>query len=77
MRLSRQTVTLDADSPDREALLVFRDGRLLAVLSHLSDIHPDLQGQWFVEAMFGNVPPRRPQVFETPDRFEEWLRTSQ
>lgn len=76
MALSFQSVTLDANSPDREGTLVFRDGRLLAVLTCLSDIHADLAGSWFVEAAFGDVPIVQPPVFETIDQFGEWLTQS-
>jgi hypothetical protein len=73
MTLSFQPVILDADMPDKEATLVFREGRLLAVLTCLSDIHEDLRGHWFIEAIFGKIPQRQPQAFETLARFEEWL----
>ena len=71
--LSFQAATLDTDLPDREATLVFRDGKLLAVLSCLSAIHGELAGRWYTEAMFGMVPARPPETFETLARFEEWL----
>jgi len=73
MELSFQPITLDVNTPDREAALVFREGRLLAVLTRLSDIHDDLKGKWFVEAIFGEVPPFHAPVFETPDQFGAWL----
>jgi hypothetical protein len=73
MQLTFQAVTLDTDTPDRDAVIVFREGQLLAVLSRLSDIHGELVGQWFVEAMFCETPARRPPVFESVDRFQEWL----
>jgi hypothetical protein len=76
MALSFQPVTLDVTSPDREGLMVFRDGRLLAVLTCLSDIHDELAGRWFVEASFGEIPPGEAPVFETPDGFTNWLSTS-
>jgi hypothetical protein len=71
--LSFQTVELDADTPDRDATLAFRDGRLLAVLSRLSDMHDDLTGHWYVEATFGDLPGGQPQTFVTLALFEEWL----
>jgi len=76
MNLSRQPVTLDANTPDQEGLLVFREGRLLAVLSCLGDIHTDLQGHWFIEATFGTMPKQSPLTFETIAHFEEWLSSS-
>ena len=73
MVLTFQSATLDSDSPDREAKLVFRDDRLLAVLSCLSDIHPDLAGQWYIEAMFGDIAPPLQQTFRTLAEFEAWV----
>lgn len=73
MALSFQSVTLDTNSPDRDALLVFRDGGLLAVLSCLSDIHGDLTGKWFLEATFGELPASQSQVYDTLAAFEDWL----
>ena len=73
MVLSFQAVTLDSSSPDQEGSLVFRDGRLLAVITRLSDIHPELAERWFVEATFGKVPIVHPPAFETIDQFEDWI----
>jgi hypothetical protein len=73
MMLAFEPVTLDTDSPDREATLVFRDGRLLAVLTVLSGIHAELEGKFFLEVVFADVPIVRPQAFETKEEFEEWL----
>ena len=73
MALSYQDVTLDNDTPDREAMLVFRDGRLLAVLTRLSDIHGELAGHWFAEAVFETFASPLGPTFETLDHFEAWL----
>jgi hypothetical protein len=73
MALSFQPVTLDGTAPDRDATLVFRDGRLLAVLTCLDEIHDDLEGKWFVEVTFGRVPVMHPPVFETIDQFGAWV----
>lgn len=72
MAVSFQEVTLDTVA-DREGRLVFRDGRLLAVLSCLSEIHDHLSGHWFIETVFGDVPTPQPPVFESIDQFEGWL----
>ena len=71
--LSFQHATLDTRAPDRDAALVFRNGQLLAVLSCLSAIHGDLAGEWYIEASFGEMPPRQPQSFATLALFEAWL----
>ena len=73
MAVSLQTVTLDTDDPDRDGLMVFRDGKLLAILSCLSDIHEELEGRWFVEAIFGKNACLQPPTFATPDEFEQWV----
>ena len=73
MGFSFQSVTLEGKAPDREGKLVFRDGRLLALLTCLGDIHGDLAGNWFVEATFGDVPAGQFPVFKTTDEFEAWL----
>ena len=40
---------------DDEALLVFHEGRLLAVVSRLGDQHGDAAGLWFVETVFSTI----------------------
>jgi hypothetical protein len=52
MAYSFEPVRLDAANGDDEALLLFRDGRLLAVISHLGEGHGAVAGQWFVETVF-------------------------
>jgi hypothetical protein len=73
MDLSYQDVTLANDTPDHQAMLVFRGGRLLAVLTCLGDLHGDLAGQWFIEAIFQGVQPAHTPVFESLPQFEDWL----
>ncbi len=75
--LSFQKIILDTSTPDRDAILVYRYGRLFAVLSCLSEIHGDLCGKWFVEATFSNVPDDPPQTFESLDHFTQWLSLSE
>jgi hypothetical protein len=52
MTFSFEPVSLDASNGDDEGRLVFRDGRLLAVVSCLGKGHGDAVGRWFVEAVF-------------------------
>lgn len=73
MTLAFQPITLDGNAPDQEAMLVLRGERLLAVLTCLSDLHADLEGKWFVEATFGDLPSARPFVFDSTDHFQMWL----
>lgn len=73
MKTAFQNVMLATNDTDDHAVLVMRDGRLAAVLTRLGDMHEDVAGQWFVEAMFGGSPPVLRHVFESPDAFVQWL----
>jgi hypothetical protein len=73
MTASFQSITLDTNDGDNQAVLVLRDGNLVAVLSHLSALHGEMAGKWFVETMFGTTPPVQPRVFTSPDEFVVWL----
>jgi hypothetical protein len=73
MTLSTQEVTLDTSGPDTQAVLVFREERLLAVLCRLSDIHGELAGQWFVEAVFNELPGAQSRTFDSLPAAEAWL----
>jgi hypothetical protein len=42
-----------ATGADEEGMLVFADGRLVAVLVHLSDENEIAPGDWYLEAGFG------------------------
>ena len=73
MAASFQEVTLDTGDDDDRAVLVLRDGRLTAVLTHLSAMHDELAGMWFVETLFGKRPPKPQHIFAHPDEFIAWL----
>lgn len=74
MQIEFIPATLDTGSLDAEAVLVYRGGRLAAVLTCLSEIHGDQTGRWFLEACFVEVrqPPRN-NVFETLADAKDWL----
>lgn len=42
-----------ATGTDEEGMLVFLDGRLVAVLVQLSEVHDGLAGAWFLETGYG------------------------
>ena len=63
---------LDASDTVR-AVLVLRDGRLAAVLSHLGALHEEMAGMWYVEARFGASVPESRYVFTDPKEFAAWL----
>ena len=54
MSLTLQPVRV-ANGFDEDRMLVFSDGRLMAVLVRLSDENEVAPGDWFLEAGFGRV----------------------
>jgi hypothetical protein len=64
-----------ADEGGQEGRLVFRNGQLIAVLVLLSEVHDDLAGHWYVEAVFGalaNYMSPYP-AFKDLDAAQNWL----
>jgi hypothetical protein len=61
---------LDSAFGDSEAVLAMRDGSLFAVLSRLGDLHGDLFGYWYVEAIFTVDQEGLGGVFPNLDAFE-------
>ena len=53
MQISTQPIVLDTQDGDGSAVLIFRSGHLVAVASRLSDLHGELSGSFFIEAVFG------------------------
>lgn len=72
MSLSFQPVTLDTIHPDSDAMLVFRDGRLFAVVTSLSDLHEERAGSWFVETLFHDHARAPLEPFASLDKVEAW-----
>lgn len=69
-----QPVHLAAGTPDREALLVFWRGDLLALLVRLScEVHDVGGGLWFLEAGFGVCANKTAPLFKSPEDAEPWL----
>ena len=64
MALSFQPIELSTQGPDKDGMLVLRDGRLIAVLSRLSEIHGALAGRWYVEAAFRRLPTAPEETFD-------------
>lgn len=50
------------------------NGKLVAILVLLADNHetPELQGKWFVEAVFGRLAGKR-EIFATLGEAEAWV----
>jgi hypothetical protein len=74
MVIEFKPVKLDSGDHDNDAVLAFRDGRLMAVLTCLSDLHGEFQGQWFLEANFSAPPAPTSHKFVDLDDAEAWLR---
>jgi hypothetical protein len=50
-----EPVTLQSET-DSEAMLAYRGDRLVAVLTHLSALHRETAGRWFLECAFAAEP---------------------
>jgi len=72
MMIEFTPVTLDSGPEDNEAVLLFRDGRLLAVLTCLGEIHEEMQGSWFVETTFNGVCEPSQLMFDSLSEAEVW-----
>jgi hypothetical protein len=70
----RQAVHLASGTPDRDGVLVFGNGDLLAVLVQLTtETHKGLGGLWFLEAGFGYCQGRSAPLFQSPEEAERWI----
>ena len=69
MTTSFQPVTLATNYGDAEAVLVFCESRLLAVLSRLDGFHDELAGRWFVETFYGDPNGLSADTFASPEEF--------
>ena len=71
---SHQAVRLGPGTPDRDGVLVFHHGDLVAVLVQLThETHDGLGGQWFLEAGFGCCTDKNAPLFESPEEAEGWI----
>ena len=74
VQFTRQMVQIDTGSPDAEGCVLLADGRLIAVLVRLDDMHgPDLSGKWFLEHGFGALDQPDHPVFDDLDAAEDWI----
>ena len=58
---------------DEDGMLVFFNGRLVAVLVHLSDENEVAPGDWYLEAGFGRGLEHDHPTFPSLDAAQEWL----
>ena len=69
-----QPVKVATGSADEEGRLVFRDGKLIAVLVRLDDLnHGPALGQWSLEAGFNGVDSVKPPLFANLAAAERWI----
>ncbi len=74
MKLTHQP-TCVATGYDEEGALIYADGRLVAVLVHLSDENEVAPGEWHLEAGFGTglEGPNHP-AFHTLEAAQDWIK---
>ena len=68
-----QPIDVDTGSDDREGRMALVDGRLVAVLVHLSASHETDSGMWFLEAGFGRLSGHSPAPFADLDAAQAWI----
>lgn len=62
-----------ATGSEEEGMLLYADGRLVAVLVHLSDENEIAPGDWYLEAGFGRLDgPDRPTFVDLSEA-QEWI----
>jgi hypothetical protein len=75
-QLNRRPVRIDVDRDRSEqGYLLFADGFLVAVISHLEEAVPgEMQDSWHVEAGFGPCKSTLPApIFESQEEAEDWV----
>ena len=68
-----QPVRVNTSSKDENGLLVFADGRLVAVLVRLSDEHGDKAGRWFLEHGFNRLDGPAHPTFGDIEAAQDWI----
>lgn len=64
-KITRSPIKIATKDEVLEGNLLFVEGALVAVASHLSDSHNGEGGKWFVEAAFARLDPKPVRTFET------------
>ncbi|MER2268683.1 hypothetical protein [Methylobacterium oxalidis] len=73
MNLRLLPARVRTDQTDAEGKLVFADGSLVAVLTHLSDEYGDKAGMWFLETGLGLLDDPRSPKFADLDEAQDWI----
>lgn len=72
MQISTQPILLDTQDGDGNAVLIFRSGQLVAVASRLSELHGELSGSFYIEAVFGPHDRHVGATFDTEAELHRW-----
>lgn len=72
MNLRFEPITLDCDD-DSMAWLIFRDARLTAIVSRLGKLHEELEGRFYVEAVFDGMLRGKTESFRALADVEAWI----
>jgi hypothetical protein len=71
-----QPVVLASEFDEGSALLAYRDGKLIAVVSRLGESYDELSGRWCIEACFDGSCPASWQTFDDIGAVEAWIVTA-
>ena len=73
-RTSAYQARIRTDSGDNQAILLFDDGALVAILVELADVsHGDRRGEWIVESVFGLYQARSRTSFPSASDAAGWV----
>ncbi len=75
MEITWRPVRVGVGSSDEEGRMVLVNGKLVAILVHLTGAYdnPELRNKWFVEAGFGPLSEKH-ELFSTWEEAEAWVR---
>jgi hypothetical protein len=74
MEITWRPVRVGVGSLDEEGQMVLVDGKLVAILVHLTNPYntPELRGKWVVEVGFGPLSEKH-ELFSTLEEAEAWV----
>lgn len=74
-QIDSRRVRIAAESGHEDGMLLFVNGSLMAIVTHLHhSVTDEFAGRWFVEAGFGPCSYRRPELFDTAEQAKRWVR---
>lgn len=73
--IDSQPTRITTESGQEDGMLLFVDGSLVAVVSHLRhSVTDEFAGRWFIEAGFGPCSQGGSQLFDTAEEAMRWVR---